>query len=186
MPLARSPLGGACEVMPVAPPCVWTSTEMDFLRISSAAAVFSAVSAAAVEPLGAAPPASIAATEPTAVLHIHCRRVSAPASLQQSMPSSAFVLSPSALPRRNRLYTAGPTAQATGGHHGEGTLRLHRRRPHGFADGAAAHRGGLRAHHLRQERGRDGAAGGAGRGARRLGRASGFRGPNRVREPAHP
>jgi hypothetical protein len=36
IPLARSPLGGACDLMPVVPPWVWTSTEMDFRRTSSA------------------------------------------------------------------------------------------------------------------------------------------------------
>jgi hypothetical protein len=77
MPFARSPLGGAFEVIPVVPPWLWTSTEIDVRRTSSAAEVVSAVWAAALEPRGAKPPLSIAPTEVSTVLHIHCRRVSA-------------------------------------------------------------------------------------------------------------
>jgi len=70
-------VGGAFDTMPVVPPWVWTSTEIDFRRMSSTAEAVSAVWAAAVEPRGATPPPSIAATEVSTVLHIHCRRVSA-------------------------------------------------------------------------------------------------------------
>src|ERR1700740_2088868 len=76
MPFARSSLGGAFDVIPVVPPCVWTSTEMDFRRTSSAAEAFAAVWAAAVEPRGATPP-SIAPTELRTVPHIQYRRVNA-------------------------------------------------------------------------------------------------------------
>jgi hypothetical protein len=68
---ARSPLGGAFEVMPVLPPWLWTSTEIELRRTASAAAVVSAVWAAAVEPRGPAAPASIAPTETSGVLHTH-------------------------------------------------------------------------------------------------------------------
>ena len=64
---------GAFDVIPVLPPCVWTSTEMDLRRTSSAAEAASAVWAAAVEPRGPTSPASIAPTEASAVLHIQCR-----------------------------------------------------------------------------------------------------------------
>jgi hypothetical protein len=76
MPLARSPLGGAFDVIPVVPPWVWTSTEIDFLSTASAAEVFSAVCAAAVEPPDTAPPTSIIATEVRIVLDSQRRRVS--------------------------------------------------------------------------------------------------------------
>jgi hypothetical protein len=61
---------------PVVPPWVWTSTDMEFRRTSSAAAAVSAVWAAAVEPRRSKPPPTIAATE-VSVLHIQRRRVSA-------------------------------------------------------------------------------------------------------------
>jgi hypothetical protein len=66
---ARSPLGGAFEVMPVLPPSLWTSTEMELRSTASAAAAVSAVCAACVEPRGPASPASIARTETSGVLH---------------------------------------------------------------------------------------------------------------------
>ena len=67
---ARSSLGGAFEVIPVLPPWLWTSTEMELRSTASAAAVVSAVRAAAVEPRGPTAPASIAPTEASGVLHI--------------------------------------------------------------------------------------------------------------------
>jgi hypothetical protein len=75
MAFARSSFGGVFDVIPVLPPCVWTSTEMDLLRTSSAAEAVSAVWAAAVEPRGPTWPASIAPTEVIAVLNIQCRGV---------------------------------------------------------------------------------------------------------------
>src|SRR6516165_10134783 len=66
---ARSPFGGAFEVIPVLPPWLWTSNEMDLRRTSSAAEAFSAESAASVEPLGPTSPDSIAPTETGSVLH---------------------------------------------------------------------------------------------------------------------
>jgi hypothetical protein len=75
MAFARSSLGGACDVIPVLPPWVWTSTEMDLRRTSSAAKAVSAVRAAAVEPRDPTSPASIVPTEVSAVLHIHRRGV---------------------------------------------------------------------------------------------------------------
>ena len=63
---ARSSLGGAFEVIPVLPPWLWTSTEIDRRSTASAAEAFSAVSAAAVEPGGPASPASIAPTDASA------------------------------------------------------------------------------------------------------------------------
>jgi hypothetical protein len=56
---------------------MWTSTEMDFRRTSSAAEAVVAVWAAAVEPRGSTPPPSIAPTEVSIVPHIQFRRVSA-------------------------------------------------------------------------------------------------------------
>src|SRR5438309_7434314 len=85
MALARSSLGGAFDVIPVIPPCVWTSTEIDFRRIWSAAEAVSAVSAASVEPRGAAPPLSIAPTELGTWLPIHGGGASACPKPQQSM-----------------------------------------------------------------------------------------------------
>jgi hypothetical protein len=70
MAFARSSLGGAFEVIPVLPPCVWTSTEMDLRNTSSAAEAVSAVRAAAVEPRGPTSPESIAPTEVSTVLDI--------------------------------------------------------------------------------------------------------------------
>jgi hypothetical protein len=57
---ARSSFSGAFEVIPVLPPWVWTSIEMDLRSTSSAAEAVSAVRAAAVEPRGPTAPASIA------------------------------------------------------------------------------------------------------------------------------
>jgi len=59
----RSSLGGAFEVIPLLPPWLWTSTEIDRRSTASAAEAFSAVSAASVEPGGPASPASITATD---------------------------------------------------------------------------------------------------------------------------
>src|SRR5437870_5806792 len=42
MAFARSSFGGAFDVIPVLPPCVWTSTEIDLRRTSSAAEAASA------------------------------------------------------------------------------------------------------------------------------------------------
>ena len=75
IPLARSLLGGAFEVIPVVPPWVCTSTEMDFRKTSSAAEVFSAVCAAAVEPCDDRPPPSITPIDVRIVPHIQERRV---------------------------------------------------------------------------------------------------------------
>ena len=47
MAVAMSSFGGAFDVIPVIPPCVWTSTEMEFRRTSSAAEALSAVWVAA-------------------------------------------------------------------------------------------------------------------------------------------
>jgi hypothetical protein len=55
--------------MPVLPPWLWTSTEMVLRSTASAAAVVSAVCAAAVEPCGPTSPASIAPTETSGLLH---------------------------------------------------------------------------------------------------------------------
>src|SRR5438552_10425377 len=97
MAFARSSLGGALDVIPVIPPCVWTSTEIDFRRISSAAEVVAAVWAASVEPRGAAPPLSIAPTELVAGLPIHGGGASACPKPQQSM---------TVLPRRREVVPA--------------------------------------------------------------------------------
>src|SRR5207253_11158047 len=66
---ARSLFGGAFEVIPVFPPWLCTSTEIDLRRTPRAAEAVSAVRAAAVEPRGPTPPASIAPTEGSAMLH---------------------------------------------------------------------------------------------------------------------
>jgi hypothetical protein len=68
---ARSLFGGAFEMMPVLPPWLWTSTEMELRRTASAAAVVSAVRAASVEPGGPASPASIAPTAASGMLPVH-------------------------------------------------------------------------------------------------------------------
>src|SRR6516162_2502732 len=60
MAFASSSFGGAFDVIPVMPPCGWTSTETDLRRTSSAADAVSAVWAAVVEPRGRTAPASIA------------------------------------------------------------------------------------------------------------------------------
>ena len=60
MAAARSPLGGAFEVIPVRPPWLCTSTEMCRRSTSSAAELLSAASAAAVDPEAPPAPASIA------------------------------------------------------------------------------------------------------------------------------
>ena len=65
---ARSPLGGAFDVMPVLPPWQCTWTEMELRRTESAAAAVSAACAACVEPRGPTSPASIAPTETSGVL----------------------------------------------------------------------------------------------------------------------
>ena len=70
MSRAISPLGGAEEVIPVLPPCVWTSTEMDLRTHRGRPTRLSAVLAAAVEPRRATPPASIAGAGIIAALHI--------------------------------------------------------------------------------------------------------------------
>lgn len=62
---------------PVFPPWVWTSTEMVFRGMPSAAEAVSAVRATAVEPRGPTPPASIASTEGSAMLHSQGRGVRA-------------------------------------------------------------------------------------------------------------
>src|SRR6516162_5316970 len=69
--LARSWFGGAFDVIPVLPPCEWTSTEIDLRSRSSAPDAVSAVRAAAVDPRGPASPASIASTEVSALPHSH-------------------------------------------------------------------------------------------------------------------
>jgi hypothetical protein len=50
----RSSFGGAFDVIPVLPPCVWTSMDIDLRRTSNAADALSAIRAAAVEPRGPA------------------------------------------------------------------------------------------------------------------------------------
>src|SRR6516165_4881587 len=71
MAFARSSFGGALDVIPVLPPCEWTSTEMDLRSTSSAADALSALRAAAVDPRGPPSPASIAPTEVSALPHSH-------------------------------------------------------------------------------------------------------------------
>ena len=68
--LARSSLGGAFEAIPVLPPWLWTSTEIEPRSTASAAAVVSALRAASVEPRGPPAPASIAPTEASGVPQI--------------------------------------------------------------------------------------------------------------------
>src|SRR6516164_4335670 len=99
MPFARSSPGGAFEVIPAVPPCVCTSTEMDFRRTSSAAEAVAPVSAAAVEPPGPPPPPSIAPKEVSIVPHIQLRRVSARPQQSMSSPSGRAASLPRHLPR---------------------------------------------------------------------------------------
>jgi len=73
----RRPFPNPFDMIPVLPPWVWTSTEIDLRRTSRAAEAVSAVCAAAVEPRGPTSPASIALTEVNAFLQINGRYVSA-------------------------------------------------------------------------------------------------------------
>src|SRR5882724_1498159 len=78
---ARSPLGALCDVTPVTPACVCTSTEILSLRSFCAAVAEAAVlaEAASVDSLvrPAAQPANMAPAEAIRVLHIQRRRVKA-------------------------------------------------------------------------------------------------------------
>src|SRR3981189_2309356 len=84
MASARSSFGGAFDVIPVLPPCVWTSTEMDLRRTPSARGAVSAVGAAVVDPRGPTWPVSMAPTEAIAALNIQGRGVRAYPRPQQS------------------------------------------------------------------------------------------------------
>jgi hypothetical protein len=77
MPVARSSFGGAWETMPVVPPCVWTSTEMNLPRTARAAERSSDVTVAAIAEGWSAQPPSMAPTEVSTVPRIQFRRVSA-------------------------------------------------------------------------------------------------------------
>src|SRR5262249_8211515 len=86
----RSRLGGAFEVIPVVPPWLWTSNEMDLRRTSSAVEASSAVRAAAVEPRGPTPPDSIAPTETSGALRTQGWGATTWPKPQQSMASSQY------------------------------------------------------------------------------------------------
>ena len=94
--LARSPFGGAFDVIPVVPPWVWTSTEIDLRSTSSAAAAVSAVCAAAVEPTGPTSPANIAPTEANGIPGAKECGTKSLACPQQSIAASfeCFVVQP--------------------------------------------------------------------------------------------
>src|SRR5882724_12817646 len=80
---ARSPLGALCDVTPVTPACVCTSTEILSLRSFCAAVApceaeaLTEAAVVALPPLVAAQPANMAPAEAIRVLHIQRRRVKA-------------------------------------------------------------------------------------------------------------